>query len=101
MRPLRFALFLGLVAALLSAAGYLWAPLVGPISPRLHLATPPLQSSVAPLRIAAVHLPSLRSRHLLPLRVEGTFLLHRRHPETREIPLHVAAPAAARAQATF
>src|SRR5690242_8272145 len=57
MRALRFTVFLALVAGLLSAAGYLWAPLVAPEVPPIQLAAPPVKAAVViPLRIPPVDL---------------------------------------------
>ena len=74
MRPLRFAVFLVLVAGLLSAAGYLWAPLVSPQVDALHLSAPPIASRVIepPLRIRPVDVLAPSVRELPPLHVTGS-----------------------------
>ena len=95
MRPFRFGLFLGLLGTTLAAAGYLWAPLVRPVSPSLHLSAPVLQSTVVPVKITAAKLPSLAPRRLVPVRVTGSFLLHVQLPVPHEVSLHVAARVAA------
>jgi hypothetical protein len=89
MRPLRFALFLVLIAALLSAAGYLWAPLVSPKFETLHLAAPPIESRVIepPLRIRPADLLAPSVRRLLPLHVAGSV-----HVVARRLELTPAPP---------
>src|ERR1700730_14310047 len=98
MRPLRFTLFLAVLAGLLSAAGYLWAPLVGPSAPHLRFSTPALHWRVLPLRINAVSPPNRSELHSLPLRVDGSFLVHRRHPEPNQVSLPVSTPTAVSAR---
>jgi hypothetical protein len=80
MRAFRFSLFLASMAGALSAAAYLWTPLVSPEAPRLHLSAPSIRSSVLepPLRIPPlVHVPSVR--HVLPLHVVGNALVRLPH----------------------
>ena len=98
MRPLRFTLFLAVLAGLLSAAGYLWAPLVGPSAPQLRFSPPTLQWSVLPLRITAVSLPNRAELRSLPLRVGGSFLLYRGQPEPNQVSLHLPTPTAVAAK---
>jgi hypothetical protein len=91
MRAFRFALFLALLAGLLSAAGYLWAPLVAPEVPRLHLASPSIRSRVIePLRIAPLEAPLARAGHLVPSHVAGAFLVHRPAVLTPHLPAPIA-----------
>jgi hypothetical protein len=92
MRPLRLMRFLAVTVGLLSGAAYLWAPLVGPTSSRLHFAAPTLQWSVLPLRITAASAANRSAPHRLPLRVEGSFLVSRRHPEPNQVALHLPTP---------
>src|SRR5689334_12771026 len=87
MRALRFTAFIALVAGLLGASAYLWAPLLSPETPRLRLAAPSLRSlALEPLRI-----PPLQSgvvHRLVPLHVAGSVgvrpaRLVPRHPHAR------------------
>ena len=92
MRPLRFAVFLVLVAGLLSAAGYLWAPLVSPQVDALHLSAPPIASRVIepPLRIRPVDLLAPSVRELLPLHAAGSLHVIARRLEFKAVTPHVA-----------
>jgi hypothetical protein len=92
MRPLRFALFVILVAGLTSGAGYLWAPLVAPKVESFHLSAPSIPSRIIepPLRIRPVDLLVPSTRRLLPAHLAGSV-----HVVARRL---VPAPAAPRAQ---
>src|SRR5438093_4053834 len=81
MRAFRLSLFLASAAGALSAAAYLWTPLVSPEVPKLHLAAPSIRSSVLepPLRIPPLSLHVATVRHLLPARVVGTALVRLPH----------------------
>src|SRR5437764_1305948 len=75
MRAFRFTVFLALSAGLLSAAGYLWAPLVSPKAAPLRLAAPLIRSQViTPFHVAPVDLRVAPVR-LVPLRIVGTLHL--------------------------
>src|SRR5437763_14513309 len=97
MRAFRFALFTALLAGLLSAAGYLWAPLVAPEVPQLRLAAPSIRSRVLepPFRIPPVSLELGLPGHLLPAHVAGAFVVRRPHVPVapRPAPVVVATPA--------
>ena len=92
MRPLRFAVFLVLIAGLLSAAGYLWAPLVSPQVEALHLSAPPIASRVIepPLRIRPVDLLAPSVRELLPLHAAGSLHVIARRLDFTPVMPHVA-----------
>src|SRR5438067_1045913 len=99
MRAFRFGLFTALLAGLLSAAGFLWAPLVAPEVPQLRLATPSIRSRVLepPFRIPPVSLQLGLPGHLLPAHVAGAFVV-RRPPvpvAPRPTPVVVATPTVA------
>src|SRR5438477_9957865 len=77
MRAFRFTVFLALSAGLLSAAGYLWAPLVSPKAAPLRLAAPLIRSQViTPFHVAPVDFRVAPVR-LVPLRIVGTLHLQR------------------------
>jgi hypothetical protein len=90
MRAFRFSLFLASAAGALSAAAYLWTPLVSPQVPKLHLAAPSIRSSVLepPLRIPPLSITIVR--HNLPARVVGTALVRLPHVAPRVAPQVVA-----------
>src|SRR5438552_15828707 len=99
MRAFRFGLFAALLAGLLSAAAYLWAPLVAPEVPQLRLAAPSIRSRVLepPFRIPPVSLQLGLPGHLLPAHVAGAFVV-RRPPvpvAPRPTPVVVATPTVA------
>src|SRR5690348_5380979 len=76
MRALRFTLFCALCAGLLSAAGYLWAPLVSPKSTPIEFAAPLVRSAViTPFRIPPVDLRVGLVRHLVPHLARGVHLV--------------------------
>ena len=96
MRAFRFALFTALLAGLLSAAAYLWVPLVAPKAPQLRLAAPSIRSRVLepPFRIPPVSLELGLPGHLLPAHVAGAFVVRRPHVPVapRPAPVVVATP---------
>jgi outer membrane biosynthesis protein TonB len=87
MRAFRFSLFLATMAGALSAAAYLWTPLVSPSTPQVHLAAPSLRSSVLepPLRIPPLAFIARPLRLLLPLHAAGTALVHLPHVAPQEV----------------
>lgn len=84
MRALRFTLFCALCAGLLSAAGYLWAPLVSPNAGPIKFAPPLVRAAViTPFRIPPIDLRVNELGRVLPHLVGGVHVVR--------VPVFVAA----------